>query len=72
MREAMEKGKEGREGKWRFLIDGFPRQMDQAIKFDESVSLLRPLNSLLCKKKVLTGICTAPHRRSVFRPSSFS
>ena len=24
----------------RFLIDGFPRQMDQAIKFDESVSLL--------------------------------
>lgn len=22
----------------RFLIDGFPRQMDQAIKFDESVS----------------------------------
>lgn len=22
-----------------FLIDGFPRQMDQAVKFDESVSL---------------------------------
>lgn len=28
----------------RFLIDGFPRQMDQAVKFDESVSsLLYPL-----------------------------
>lgn len=25
----------------RFLIDGFPRQMDQAIKFDESVSFSR-------------------------------
>lgn len=26
------------DGKGRFLIDGFPRKMDQAIKFDESVS----------------------------------
>ena len=25
-------------GRGRFLIDGFPRQMDQAVKFDESVS----------------------------------
>jgi hypothetical protein len=24
-------------GKGRFLIDGFPRKMDQAIKFDETV-----------------------------------
>ena len=24
-------------GKGRFLIDGFPRKMDQALKFDESV-----------------------------------
>lgn len=28
------------DGRGRFLIDGFPRQMDQALKFDESVSLL--------------------------------
>ena len=26
-------------GRGRFLIDGFPRKMDQAIKFDESASL---------------------------------
>jgi UMP-CMP kinase len=26
-------------GKGRFLIDGFPRKMDQALKFDESVSI---------------------------------
>ncbi len=26
-------------GKGRFLIDGFPRKMDQAVKFDESVSI---------------------------------
>ena len=25
-------------GKGRFLIDGFPRKMDQALKFDEAVS----------------------------------
>lgn len=26
------------EGRGRFLVDGFPRKMDQAIKFDEMVS----------------------------------
>lgn len=26
------------DGQGRFLIDGFPRKMDQALKFDESVS----------------------------------
>lgn len=25
-------------GKGRFLIDGFPRKMDQALKFDQAVS----------------------------------
>jgi len=28
------------DGKGRFLIDGFPREMNQAVKFDESVSTL--------------------------------
>lgn len=27
-------------GKGRFLIDGFPRKMDQAVKFDNSVSII--------------------------------
>lgn len=27
------------EGKGRFLIDGFPRKMDQAHKFDDTVSI---------------------------------
>lgn len=36
MRAAIESaGGAGKES--RFLIDGFPRQMDQAVKFDESV-----------------------------------
>ena len=26
-----------KEGKHRFLIDGFPRKLDQAFKFDETV-----------------------------------
>jgi adenylate kinase family enzyme len=29
------------DGKGRFLIDGFPRKMDQAIEFDRSVSVSR-------------------------------
>ena len=28
------------QGKGRFLIDGFPRKMDQALKFDKDVSIL--------------------------------
>jgi len=34
MTDAVEKNKEG---KGKFLIDGFPRQMDQALKFEETV-----------------------------------
>lgn len=30
-----------KDGKGRFLVDGFPREMGQAVKFDESVSLER-------------------------------
>ena len=40
MREALSEGRtaEGwEEGRGRFLIDGFPRKMDQALKFDEDV-----------------------------------
>lgn len=38
MREAMQSGgQSGKEASTRFLVDGFPRQMDQAVKFDESV-----------------------------------
>jgi len=42
MRSALDERKESthpgwQNGKGRFLIDGFPRKMDQAIKFDETV-----------------------------------
>jgi UMP-CMP kinase len=30
-------------GKGRFLIDGFPRKMDQALKFEEDVRVRTPL-----------------------------
>lgn len=39
-------------GKGRFLIDGFPRKMDQALKFDEEVNILIPFEwkaSLCCQ-----------------------
>jgi len=42
MRATLEKGQPGdgwTDGKGRFLIDGFPRKMDQALKFDEDVCL---------------------------------
>lgn len=40
MREALEEGREGegwQDGRGRFLIDGFPRKMDQADMFDDAV-----------------------------------
>jgi len=40
MKAAIAEGREGegwKDGKSRFLIDGFPRKMDQALKFDEEV-----------------------------------
>ncbi|GBE82571.1 UMP-CMP kinase [Sparassis latifolia] len=42
MRAVLEEKREGsgwEGGKGRFLIDGFPRKMDQAVKFDEDVCL---------------------------------
>ncbi|TFK36866.1 UMP-CMP kinase [Crucibulum laeve] len=42
MRAAMNEGRGGDgwlDGKGRFLIDGFPRKMDQALKFEETVCL---------------------------------
>ena len=41
MRATLEEGRKGEgweSGKGRFLVDGFPRKMDQAVKFDEDVS----------------------------------
>ena len=40
MRAALEEDRHSdgwTDGKGRFLIDGFPRKMDQALKFDEEV-----------------------------------
>lgn len=41
MTAALNEGRSGdgwANGRGRFLVDGFPRKMDQAIKFDEDVS----------------------------------
>ena len=43
MRDALQEGREGdgwQDGKGRFLVDGFPRKMDQAVKFDEDVRFI--------------------------------
>ena len=40
-------------GKGRFLIDGFPRKMDQALKFDEDVRMPRFM--------MLTGFAISSH-----------
>jgi len=40
-------------GKGRFLIDGFPRKMDQAIKFDESVCLASFVLFYVCPESAL-------------------
>ena len=41
------------EGKGRFLVDGFPRKMDQAIKFDETVCPSRFVLFLHCTEEVM-------------------
>ncbi len=45
--------KQGGEGKGRFLVDGFPRKMDQAIKFDESVCPSQFVLFLQCSEEVM-------------------
>lgn len=61
MRAAMSssagESKEAGQGKGiparRFLIDGFPRQMDQAVKFDETVCPSKLVLFLVCPEKIL-------------------
>lgn len=64
MRAALSENRQGdgwQDGKGRFLIDGFPRKMDQALKFDEDVRI-PPFLSLTC-----IPLCSDPPlARSVF------
>jgi adenylate kinase family enzyme len=61
---ALEEGRPGEgwaNGKGRFLIDGFPRKMDQALKFDEDVRWI----SHTCPVKhsvdlLMTGLLVLP------------
>jgi len=41
------------DGKGRFLIDGFPRKMDQALKFDEEVCLSKYVLFFTCTEEVM-------------------
>jgi len=43
------------QGRKRFLIDGFPRKMDQAIKFDESVCPSSLILYLTCTEEIMLG-----------------
>lgn len=43
-------------GKGRFLIDGFPRKMDQAIKFDETVRFWVFLRGVFLKSLTWAGL----------------
>lgn len=58
MRAALDARKESthpgwQAGKGRFLIDGFPRKMDQALKFDETVCLSSFVLFYVCPENVL-------------------
>ncbi|GAA5903727.1 bifunctional uridylate/adenylate kinase [Sporobolomyces salmoneus] len=54
MRSELEQPATTTEGrKKRFLIDGFPRQMDQAVKFDESVCPSSLVLFLVCPENIL-------------------
>ncbi|EUC59506.1 adenylate kinase [Rhizoctonia solani AG-3 Rhs1AP] len=49
-------------GHGRFLVDGFPRKMDQAIKFDETVCLSSFVCSLTRRKKSCSSACSSEGR----------
>jgi len=52
LRSAMQERKD-KDGKNRFLIDGFPRQMDQAIQFDDTVCPGSAVLFLTCPEETL-------------------
>lgn len=54
MTAILEKG-ENRSAKPRFLIDGFPRKMDQARFFEETVCVSRATLFLSCPEEVMEG-----------------
>jgi UMP-CMP kinase len=54
IKATLEEGRSGEgwaDGKGRFLVDGFPRKMDQALKFDEDV---RRISSICPADTILT------------------
>jgi UMP-CMP kinase len=60
MRAALQEGRPGegwQDGKGRFLVDGFPRKMDQAVKFDEEVRIYSSImiSSLNLDEQVCEG-----------------
>lgn len=61
MHIALKEGRRGggwANGKGRFLVDGFPRKMDQALKFDEEVQFKFDDMHIICSYPVpgLLGI----------------
>jgi len=59
MEASLQEGRPGdgwANGKGRFLVDGFPRKMDQALKFDEEVQL----------KSAMCGRCTHTISQGLF------
>jgi len=63
MRAALEEGRPGEgwaDGKGRFLVDGFPRKMDQALKFDEDVCWISDTSYGCTTDLILTGLLVLP------------
>ena len=63
MRDALGEGRSGQgwaDGKGRFLIDGFPRKMDQALKFDEDVRWILDVSHGCTIDFLLTGLPVLP------------
>lgn len=58
IKAALQEGRSGEgwaNGKGRFLVDGFPREMDQALKFDEDVRWISdvcPAGTILTPQQV--------------------
>ena len=79
IKAILEEGRPGEgwaDGKGRFLIDGFPRKMDQALKFDEDVRWIYDMfygctiDLLLTGLLVLPGLILYHNRRSYAEAAS--
>lgn len=63
--ESLRSQRMDKDNRKRFLIDGFPRQMDQAIKFDETVRKMLSRINAICSPKLTYSSLASLYRSAL-------